>query len=156
MQFILREYTPDDNNYIYHSFLNSYRDFENNSDKQWSIRHCPTKLYTKGQSEIIDFLLKTATCLVAVYPEDPEEIIGYIIFQKIADTLVVHWQYVRYARRNQHIATEMLTDIQPSLLTNPKEAIICTHHSKSFMELKRKANLIFDPFLITNLRLQTK
>lgn len=154
MQFILRENTQEDNNYIYSSFLASYRDFENNTALQWAIRHCPSKIYVKGQTEIIDWLLENAECLVAVYPEAPDEIIGYIIYQKIADALVVHWQYVRYMRRHQKIATEMLTSIQPSLLTNPQEPIIITHHSKSFMALKKKANLIFDPYLITNLRLQ--
>lgn len=141
--YILRKITEKDTNFIYNSFLKSYRN-------TYPMTLVPDTLYFKPQSEVIEFLLETAECFVAVYPEDPSEIIGYIIYQNMVDAAVIHYIYIK----NHYRGSKIAIDIVNSILSN-YNLIIATHICNSYSKLKNKINnceVIYDPFLIGKLK----
>lgn len=141
--FILRTSTIEDQNYIYQSYLKSYH-------LQYPMKMIPNILYFKPQSNILDFLFETAHVMVACYPEAPDQIIGWLIYQKASDALVIHYIYIRGQNRNQGIALDMISQV----IENNK-LIIATHISDKYYQLKNKVpgcKMVYDPFLITKLK----
>src|ERR1700676_4807519 len=140
MDFILRQHTPDDEAYIYQTFKNEYYK---------TFPYTPYKLYEFNQSKIIAWLLQNVNVLIACFPEEPDQIRGYLLYQFINDQLVIHWLHVRLSGHG--MATQILKSIHPTITKD--EPIICTHLTTNFFMLKKHANLVYDPYLITNLRL---
>ena len=142
--YMLREHTESDRNFILNSFLQSFREHSNHS-------YIPKSIYYKNQAEIIEFLLSTANCLVVCFPEAPEEIMGYIIYEQVVGNLVVHFAYIKTTYRTHHIMNEIIDSIIPSSTSN----IIATHIPYYFRYLKEKSkySMVYDPYYITNKRL---
>lgn len=142
--FILRSMTENDKSFIYNSFLKSYHD-------HYPAKFVPDILYYKPQSDIIDYLLTTSTCLIACFPEDPSEIAGYLLYQEVSDALVLHYIYVKNLHRWKYMATDMINQI-----IDKKSLIIATHMCDGFAKLKYKiksARIVYDPYFIAKQRM---
>jgi GNAT superfamily N-acetyltransferase len=138
LNYILRKYVQSDEGFIYNSFLRSYKRSEQFIEDQ---------LYYKNQGDIIKFLIENYTTYVAVFQEAPEEIIGYVIFNYSGAATIFHYIYLRKIYWKQGIGSSIFNSINKGLS-------VCTHKNESFGYLKKKFNLIYDPYLITNLRLR--
>lgn len=141
--FVLRKSTKDDESFIYSSFLKSFRD-------SYPIKFVPNSLYFKPQSDIIEFLLSTAECLVACFPEDPEQIIGWCLFQPLSDTVAVHYLYIKNQHRNLHMGLDVIKEV-----IGEAKLIVASHMCDNYDKLKYKipnCKVIYDPFLINKLR----
>ncbi len=147
ISYILREATQEDENFIFNSFLQSYRKYS-------SMRYVPHNLYFKPQSDIISYLLDTANILIACFPEEPDQIMGYVIYEHVNNQLVLHYEYIKNIFRSERLDEALLTAINPK-----KELMIITHLlGKLEMEdntitYKQPYNVAYDPFFITNKRL---
>jgi hypothetical protein len=142
MEYIIRDKIKEDESYIYNSYLKSYY-------KNYPIKLVPQTLYFRGQAKVMDFLLENANVQVFVFPEDTNEIIGYIIYQYVADALVIHYIFIREMFQGQKIATEIIK----SLTYKDTFLIIATHLTDNFKHLRNvsETRLIYDPFLLMKL-----
>jgi NDP-sugar pyrophosphorylase family protein len=144
IEHLLREFTDDDRNFILNSFLQSYVNHSNYS-------YVAKSIYYKNQAKIIEFLLETASCLIICFPEAPDEIMGYIIYEYVANSLVIHWLYIKTLHRYHRLSENIIDKLLPS----PSAVIIATHIPNYFGKLKEKSkyHMIYDPYYITNKRL---
>ena len=144
LSFILREFTADDKSFVYSSFLQSYHQHS-------FLKHVPNSLYFSEQGKVIDYLLATGRVLIACYPEEPDTIAGYVLYEYSGETLILHWVYVKNLMRHKYVAT----DIIESIAANNK-LIIATHITDDFALLKHKIknkSFVYDPYFINNKRL---
>jgi hypothetical protein len=142
LPFILRDNVPEDTSFIYNSYLKSYH-------LQYPIYYIPNILYFKSQSKILDTLLETQQVLIACYPEDPSEIIGYIIYDNKPDVFVLHYIYIKGMYHHKGIASNILSQI-----LNDHKLIITTHIHDDFSLLKKKipnCKMIYNPFQLESL-----
>lgn len=145
LPYLLREATPEDESFIRNSWLTSLHDHSQLSYVQRSV-------YFREQNKILDYLLSTSSVLIACFPEAPDQIMGYVVYDHIIKTLVLHWVYVKSMFRMQGIALGM---IKP-LLDPDNTVIVCTHITHAFKHLKDKVpgkHCLYDPYLVTNKRL---
>lgn len=143
IQYILREITEDDKALIFNSFLKSYH-------KSSVCKFVPNSLYYKPQTAIINFIIDNTKSLVLCFPEEPSEIIGYVLYEYVNDTLVVHYVYIKNLYRRQNIARDLILQLAEDNL------IIATHITDEFSTLRYKLDnkrIVYDPFYITNKRL---
>ncbi len=138
ISFILRDMTEDDRAFLYNSFLKSYH-------CTTPIKYTPHILYYGPQSTIIDYLTDHSNVLIACFPEEPDQIIGYIIYDNTDEAFILHYIYIKNMYRWKNIASSII-----SQLSN-KSLIIATHINDNFDELKHKiphTRVAYDPFLI--------
>lgn len=144
LSFILREYTEDDKSFIYSSFLQSYHQHS-------FLKFVPNSLYFTEQAKVIDYLLSSSKVLIYCYPEDPESIVGYVMYEYSGDTTVIHWIYVKNLMRHKYVGTDIVEHI-----ATDNKLIIATHITDDFNLLKHKIknkSIVYDPFFLTNQRL---
>jgi GNAT superfamily N-acetyltransferase len=138
LQFVLRNMTENDKPFIYNSFLKSFKE---NSDSTW----VSNGLYYRGQTEVVDFLLSSCNVLIACFPEDPEEILAYTLYQVEKDVLVLHYIYTRRSFQKTGIAREIINSIIPASI------IIATHITYQFAAFRyklRPIKVVYDPYFI--------
>ena len=138
---LLRDRTPDDEPFIYNSWLKSYH---SNS----SCKHTPNTIYFKYQAEIIKYLLENERVVISCFPEEPSQIIGYCVYNIVSSALVLHYLYVKNTLRNQQFGCNIIKSLLPNKGGN---LIIATHISDAFPQLKHKiqnTKIIYDPFYI--------
>ena len=137
MEFVTRGLVDSDRSFIYNSYLKGYR-------QNYPMSWVPHALYFVPQAEILGFLLKTATTVVACFPEAPEEILGYAIYGYRPDTLVLHYIYSRRSR--QGIGRGLLNGIAGNM-----KLLVATHMCDSYRALRHKAapmRVAYDPYFI--------
>lgn len=147
MEFITRHMEAEDKNFIYNSYLKSFH-------QNYPIKFVPPTIYYKGQSDVLDFLMKSANVMLAVYPEDASEIMGYVIYEYIAEVPIIHYVYVKNLSRRKYVATKLVEQI-----LGEQKLLIYTHYVEDFPKFKYKlkgAKMVYDPFLITSRRVQEK
>lgn len=140
ISFEVRPKAHGDNSFIYSSYLKSHR-------KNWPYFWVPHLLYFRPQTEVLTFLLRTASVLVACFPEDPNAILGYIISQPLPDALALHYVYTKLRR----------IGVGRGLLRaagGDQKLIVATHMCDDYKVLRTKvapARMVFDPYLIPRL-----
>ena len=139
--YVLRTHTEDDIPFILNSFLLSYH-------KNSFYTHVPNEIYFPNQTAIINHILRTSNVLLAVYPEDTQEIISYILFENYNNNFLLHFIYVKAMYRNKDVATSMLNTVLAA--TKPK-LIVATHITNNFPTLKTKIHntlVVYDPYIL--------
>lgn len=127
--FIVREYKPEDKNFVMASFLRGV--YYGNPFYNMT----PKDDFMNNYKHVGEALIANASIKVACLPDDIDIILGYCITSKDAHTL--HWCFVKSAWRKSGIAKALLsTDIHTF-----------THFSELGLSLKHKLNkAIFNPF----------
>lgn len=136
---VLRAMIEDDERFIFTTWIKVFHEVP-------PINFCISSVYLPRQREVIGTLLETANVLVACQPEEPDSILGYIVYEFVADILVVHWMHVKDPWRNQTLAKTILQSIYPEVGTYP---IVCTHNFKSYTKMRHNYKLTYDPYFIT-------
>jgi len=130
----------DDRPYIATSMLQSIK-------RSYPFDMVPQAIYYYPQKKIIQQLLDKCTTLVACFPEDPSEIIGYIIYQFFDQIPIIHYLYVRTIHWNKKIANTILKQV----LRDNMNTVIVTSISDFFPQLKHRFppyKFVYDPFFI--------
>lgn len=141
LEFITREMVDGDRNFIFNSYLKSYR-------KTYPLCLVPNGLYFGPQQEILEFLLNTASATVACFPEDPSEILGYIIHQNQPTAAVLHFLYAK--RASVGIRSGLLAGA-----VGEAPMVVATHLFRDYKWLENKITpkrVVYDPYLIQKLR----
>lgn len=97
----IRQAEPDDINFIYATWLKSYR-------ASRLARSIDADTYYSGEHYLIDKLLADASVLVASDVDDGKHIYGYLVFERTSDKNIVHYVYTKMVYRSMGIASEML------------------------------------------------
>lgn len=108
--FAVRDAAEADKAFIYNSWLKSFRDAP-------AVRTVPNKHYFDGHHKCISAVMSSPgfVCYIACNDKDPEQIYGYLVAERKADGLVIHWIYCKHPFRGFGIAStleeKLLTDI---------------------------------------------
>ena len=139
IEFITRAMVDGDRHFIFNSYLKSLR-------KGYPLNLVPHFLYFGPQGRILDFLLRSAEVTVACFPEEPTEILGYAIHQRVPEAVAVHYLYSRRSRSG--IARGLYTGI-----VGAAKLVIATHVTNDFMKLRGKSHcrVVYDPYLVGKL-----
>lgn len=130
----LRQATPSDLNFIYNSWLKSYR------NSPWAA-NVPSAVYFKIHHDLIEALIQRSSCVVACDSEDPDQILGFAIVEQRRDLKIAHYVYVKQPYRRIGVATTLLGvfgDIDFS-----------SHFTRSADKLARNVGAVFNPYLAT-------
>lgn len=131
-----REANETDVGFIFNSFLKSFRD-------SYFARNISSTIYFNEHHKIIESLLKKAKVNIACNPNDVSQIYGYVISEKIDNTFVLHYIYVKQTFRKMGIGKKLL-----EISGHDKEVAGCySHHNKISEKLSAKYNLIYHPYL---------
>ena len=95
----LRPFEKEDLPFIFNSWLKSFKTSLLN-------RYIDDSRYFKYHHDVFESILNrpTCVCLVAVSVKDPKQIFGYIVTESRPSVVLLHWVYVKDAKRNQGIA----------------------------------------------------
>lgn len=100
-------------------------------------------IYFSNHHKVIKKILnrKTTHVLIAHLPDDPDVIIGYLVYEGVESRPTIHMIYVKRAFRKFGVATELLNGFR---LRNA----MFTHWTNDLKWIKQKAvSLQFNPYL---------
>ena len=136
--------TKDDLNFIFSSWLRSYREF----DRYWA-KSIPKLLYFDHHKRIVESILGISVTLMAVDVEDPGHIYGYIVFQPTKTLTIGHYCYVKSSFRMLGIASRLFDEMMKVSSHKDGIPVPCSHAGEMFHNyLKRKWNLVFNPYVL--------
>ncbi len=141
----------EDLNFILSTWLKSYKD----SDFGRSI---PNEIFFSFHQSLIRKIIghehNAVTILCA--PEDPNQIIGYIVYNTKAP--IVFFTYMKFSFRRLGLAKmlfnkvkeEYVKDLELPADHDGKPLMVqCTHKFKVWGEFARKYNLLYNPYIVT-------
>lgn len=138
--------TPDDLPFVASSWFNSGRNNHNNN-------YIDKALYDVEQTAIIKKLLNQSLTFVACLEDNANIVIGYQVYQYLADKCFVHWSYTAgdsNLYRRQGIQSQILQYINPD---NKLQLVITSFPRKKemFEHLRYKFGAIYDPYFMMRL-----
>ena len=128
MKFTYRPFLEADTNFILNSWLKSYR-------SSGVTEHIPSTIYFTEHKKTVLRLMEDAKILVCCNPEDEEQIFGWTCYE---EPLIIHFIYVKYPYRKFGMAKSLYNTIGSPTITS--------HLPRSYSELKKKYNLIYNPY----------
>jgi hypothetical protein len=132
-KYIKRHFAETDRNFIRSTFQTVHH---------LANTHIAQELYIPEQTKIIDHLLSYSNTLIACFPEDPETIMGYIIYDLSDLGLILHWYHIKSPYRQDNILlNELLSYIYPNY---NNELVMMTHNSPN----RQPDNFVFNSYLI--------
>ena len=140
MEFVTRRRESDDDRYIRSSYLSSYH-------KVPPMQMVRFQLYTPNQTKVLEFLLRTASVIVACFPESPNDIVGYAIHQHLHGALILHYLHTRI--HGVGIGRKLVQTV-----AGDAKLVIATHPFRKYRSLRSKVaplQVEFDPYLLPRL-----
>jgi GNAT superfamily N-acetyltransferase len=138
----IREYTLEDENFLFHSWLKTYFDALMDMKQAQGMR---SDVYYQGQHKRIEGLLARGSTLVACNSEDESQIYGWINYEDLTDGgVILHFVYVKQPFRRVGIAKRLIEIAKYS-----KREVFYTHKTpftKDLAGVVGKAT--FNPYLI--------
>lgn len=129
MNIAIRDALQEDINFIYATWLRSYRSGSSIG------RQARNTVYYREYNKVIDHLLNSSTIKVACLDDDPLIILGYAVF----DRDNIHYIFVKEAFRRLGIARRL---VESSLIL-PET---CTHTTFIADKIIDKFKIEFNPF----------
>lgn len=129
---IYRSPKPEDIDFIYNSWLKSYRKSEGKMT---------STIYFNKFNNIIQKIFEKALVVIVCDDEDPDLIYGYAVYENV-DPVVLHYIYVKLTYRQTGIGTDLIEKIRKN-----DDPIICTFANYAFSKLKTKWRLTYNPWL---------
>jgi len=130
---------PSARNYIKSTWLMS------NRKSRW-YEGVESSLYYKKHGELVEHLIDTRAVRVARWTEHPEQLYGWICYDDMTSSCVVHYCYVGAKYRGIGLARALLQEV-PSYLQG--ERIVATHYSQVVSpHIERKFHLEHNPYYL--------
>lgn len=126
---------------IYQSWLRSYID-----DGHFT-RGVPRQIAFPGHKCLVEGILSKAIIVVITPADDLDQIMGYVVAEKIGEVGVIHFIYVKKAFRRFGFAGRLLNSIRAELHSSINHSMFCTHMTRSGLFLK-KHGLVYNPYLL--------
>lgn len=136
--FTFRAGRPTDAHFLLSTWLKSYRN-------SGPVTKIPNANYFQGHQDLIVHILSLQGTAVEVVcaKDDPDQIIGYVVYNKLAP--ILHYVYVKYPFRKLGLG-QMLVAMVQELHKPSGLPLHCTHIARQWDVVSRKMNLIFDPY----------
>jgi ribosomal protein S18 acetylase RimI-like enzyme len=134
---LLREPNKDDINFIFSSWLKSFRSSN-------FAKNVTNTIYFDQHHKVIESLLQNSKIIVACNRDDKKQIIGYMVATKINDILTIHYAYVKHPYRRLGVGKLLLSAFDH----DPTEVSCYTHDTHMSNKLAAKFNLIYQPYLM--------
>jgi Acetyltransferase (GNAT) family len=139
MQFLTRHRTENDSNLIYSSWLQSLYQKD-------PYKFIPQSIYFKHQAILIKQLLDRSQVLILCFPEDPDEVVGYAVYEIKNDIPIIHYLYVKLPYRKRKLMTGLLQEI-----LQQRQLLFYTTFIPAMISIRKSitgVKMVFDPFLV--------
>jgi hypothetical protein len=144
LDFVVRDMTEDDRRFVSHAYLTTHY-------LSKPIKFVPKTRYFQMSAKVLEKLLSRAKTVVACFPEDPNELAGFLIYELHAAAMVIHFIYVKKLLRNQGVAKRMVLD-----LSEGKQLLVASHICDKFLTWRKRVGsssketmrLIYDPYVL--------
>lgn len=135
---------PEDQNFIYDSWLRSYR------DGSLHARAMPARIYYNNHKHVIARILDLSSVLICCNPEDPDQIFGYVVYEATKGKVTVfHYLYVKTTYRNLGIANLIFKESLKISEHDKEFPSVCTHETHAWHnKLRDKWDMIFNPYVV--------
>ncbi len=143
--------TPDDLPYIMNSWLRGFR----NSQLTQFISN---ESYYSFYKQVITSIIHASRIVLAVDPEDPNHIFGYLVYQIDGDQIILHWLNTKLLFRRFGVASALLKAAHPAYGTSET---VCSHlpvspiHRRAFRAHARKNKLHYHAGILASWVAQT-
>jgi hypothetical protein len=136
--FTFRAGRPTDAHFLLSTWLKSYRN-------SGPVTKIPNANYFQGHQDLIVHILSLQGTAVEVVcaKDDPDQIIGYVVYNKLAP--ILHYVYVKYPFRKLGLGTMLISIIKEHHKSSGLP-LHCTHIARQWDVISRKMGLIFDPY----------
>ena len=134
----LRWATQSDYPFIANSYLKSYRSAP-------AAKAMINDVYFPEYKARLEAMVASGSVLVACATDDPDQILGYLIFTELAGHTLLHYVYVKYPFRQHGIASNLIATAKPDF---NKTHTVVTHQPKSWQEVSNKYQLVYNPALV--------
>lgn len=133
-----RALSLNDINFIYASWLKSYRQSEFAKDM-------PNDVFFTEHKEIINTILNNPNTSVHIIcnPEDVDQVYGYLV--EDATHQILHFAYIKYNYRHFHLMSTLLSTLGYTSKVTPT---FITHIPRHYDIIKEKYNLVYNPYLL--------
>jgi len=128
--------TASDEAFVYNAWLKSYK------DSPWG-KPLINDIFFTNHKEIVKKLLDSSEVLLAVNPEDPDQIYGFAVIEKSPRVSIIHYVYVKYNFRKLGLARDLVETLEPMAY----KVKFVTHVPRDIAILK-KFNLVFNPYIL--------
>lgn len=136
LPIVVRDALPEDLNFIFNSWLVSYKHSRNNLN----IAH---PFYYQGQHKVCERILRQAHTLVLADKNINDNIFGYVIYEFVDGVYVLHYAYTKHTYRNLGLFHHML-----KLTRGEQTTGIYTHDSKNARYVGDKVGLYYNPYTL--------
>jgi len=144
-EYTVRNYQDGDESLIYASWIKTAWSYElqrAKACKSIGPSLMNKDLFCQEQHALIERLLKRCKILIACNQQFEDQIYGYIVYEVIDKTLVLHFIYIRFDFRQFGIASKLL-----SLANNIKtDDRVYTQPTPAWKHLVSKWGVVFNPF----------
>lgn len=142
-ELVLRDQVPSDRGYLRSSWVVCYR--EHCSDR--TIRRIPGGEYRPRWSRIAERLLDTAQVRVACAPDDPDTILGYIVWDpaRPGRPAILHWVYLRLEFQGLGLLDQLLREA--GIDREKPDPLWYSHQTLRFSRLRKPESWTYYPWL---------
>lgn len=135
----LRKPHKEDVPFIFSSWLHSYR-------SSLHTKNVVNTVYFGEHHDLLERIMNRSEAVIACNADDPNQIFGYIVYERIDNALVVHYIYVKQSFRKLGIGKTLLQ----STGWQKGDAFIFTHDTYISAKLAMKYRAMFNPYVPTN------
>lgn len=134
-----RPATSEDANFIFNSWLKSYR-------HSAFARGIENQIYYAEQHKLLEKAIKNYKTIIACNKDDTSQIFGYINGGLTDGILTINYIYTKHSFRNMGIGKALLNVSEH----DPSHAAIYTMHTRIADKLAPKYNLVYHPYVLFN------
>ena len=135
----IRDADPADVSFIFSSWLKSFRKGE-------LCQGVDNAIYYSEHHKVIERILRRSTVKIACNPQDPSQIMGYLVYEKLDGIWVFHYCYVKHTFRNLGVARELARAAEHDF----KTLAIASHKTYFAEKILSKYELIYHPYVLIN------
>jgi len=136
---LYRPLAEEDRSFIYSSWLKSYRNGT-------GCRNVDNSIYFFNHHKVVESLLQRAKTIVCCNSDDPKVIYGYVVYEEVEGSFVLHYVYVKNIYRKLGLAKKMLAETKHDF-----NVLGCyTHQTGVGIAKEEKYNLLYHPYLLIN------
>lgn len=146
----IRPMKPSDYNFIYSSWLTSY--------KRSTSHHLGFDIFCDNHKKIIETLLAKGSGLVACDDEDPEHMYGYVIYDPrySKGLAVAHYILVKKNFQSLGIGRSLWVAMLEACRHISSVPVVATHATDDAIGLKKVHNWIYNPYILMEYKNEAK
>lgn len=129
-QISIREMNSDDVNFVYNSWLKSFRN-------SLEAMNQTNEVYYDNHKNLIEKLLNKSNVNIIHPADDPSHILGFMC----SEGNIVHYIYIKYNYRKLGIAKHLLTSIVSG------DTFYITHITKNIRDKVDNQKIVYNPWL---------